>query len=138
MTSHRRIRARNAGLDKVRRVTMRVAGGGLVLSGGIAALASTTYAGTTHHRYVTYARPGVTTRIAPTNGVAPLTDPTLPPTTLAPSPTNGTSSATRSTTPATSAATYTPPTTALQAPQTTPQTQPTYQTTPPVVVTGGT
>ena len=137
MTSHRRIRARNAGLEKVRRVTIRVAGGGLVLSGGIAALASTTYAGTTHHRYVTYARLGAITGTTTTNGVAPLTDPTLPPTTLAPSSTNGTSGA--ATTPATSAPTYTSPATAsLQAPQTTPQTQPTYHNTPPVVVTGGT
>ncbi|HEY3832260.1 MAG TPA: hypothetical protein VGO03_08205 [Acidimicrobiia bacterium] len=132
MTSQRRIRARNAGLNKVRRVTMRVAGGGLVLSGGIAALASATYAGT-HHKIATYARAGAVTRSVPTsNRVAPLTDPTLPPTTLAPANTTATS-ATRSPTPTSAAPATTPP---LQAPATTPQTQPVH--TPPVVVTGGT
>jgi hypothetical protein len=131
MTSQRRIRARNQGLDKVRRVTMRVAGGGLVLSGGIAALASATYGGTTHHRTVTVG--GVPARATtPTNPTAsPLTDPTLPPTTLAPDIAgSNTTSKTVTHTP-TTPATVAP----LQQPQYTPQTQPPY--TPPVVVSGG-
>src|SRR4051794_24155584 len=127
MTSQRRIRARNHGLDKVRRVTMRVAGGGLVLSGGIAAVASATYAGGAHHRAVVV-RTGA--NVAPpnmtANSVSSLTDPTLPPTTLAPS-----SPGSAVTAPNTTAPTVAP----LQTPQSTPQTQPQY--TPPVVVSGG-
>ncbi len=106
-----------------------------MLSGGIAALASATYGGTAHHRVITYAPVRALGPAAP-SGTAPLTDPTLPPTTIAPAPT---SSGTRATTPTTSAPVYTTPSTVapLQSPQYTPQTQPTYQYTPPVVVSGG-
>jgi hypothetical protein len=139
MTSQHRIRARNQGLDKVRRTTLRVAGGGLLLSGGIAALASATYGGTTHHGVIVRTR-GIAASQAPqaTSGsaAAPLTDPTLPPTTLA--PTQSTSSSATRTPATTSAPVATTPTTAapLQQPQYTPQTQAPY--TPPVVVSGGT
>jgi hypothetical protein len=78
MSVHRRVEARNRGLDRVSRLTTLTLSGGLVLSGGFAALAGHAYAG--HSRrsvpsLVGNTRARATGSVTPGGTVAPLTAP---------------------------------------------------------------
>jgi hypothetical protein len=129
MSVHRRVEARNRGLDRISRLTSLTLTGGLVLSGGFATLAARAYAGHSKPPVPTGARNPVASRATrATRGNTGTTGTTAPVLPLQPPPSAPQSGA--------SSPPQTVPQTSPQTvPQTTPPTVPPYV--PPTVVSGG-
>jgi hypothetical protein len=129
MSVHRRVEARDRGLHRVSRLTSMTLSGGLVLSGGFAALSAHAYAGNSRHAVRSGTRsayPGSIV-VPPSSNPAPgTTAPAAPLQTPSTLPQSGTG-----TTPQTS-----PRTAPQTVPQTVPQTIPQYYP-PDTVVSGG-
>jgi hypothetical protein len=128
MSVHRRVAARNRGLQRASRLTSLTLSGGIVLSGGFAFLAGHAYAGHSRRPIVRRSSPLLPSRISPFAGV------TGPTTTTTAAPLGAPSSV-----PAPTPTQTTPQTTPQTVSQTVPQTVPQYYypAPPDPVVSGG-
>jgi hypothetical protein len=124
MSLHRRVEARDRGLQRVSRLTSLTLSGGLVLSGGFATVAAHAYAGHSR-RAVRNARNPIAQRAAATASGSSLLAPATTTTTVAPLGAPQTAPQTA------------PATTASTVPPTVPDTVPYYAPPPPPIVSGG-